>query len=573
MTTRLAVRSLVALIGCGVWGLGCDAPTVLLVDLRTDYVPGVEFSTVVVELLAPDAGFDAPRVEETRVYAVESREPFFEGVRVAEIEEVAPGPRRILVRLSDADGEVLAEIPLAVTVRGAHALTVKVTRDCAGVVCPAEGGDANAITCVGGRCVDPGCTPETPEACPTPVCTADAQCEGATDACARPVCDEGVCLVAPVADACGSGLVCHPTRGCVATDATLLEIDAPASVNLGTEATIDARGGREPYTFSLVEGEAELDPASGRLIERVYYGQVRVRVTDAAGSAQEASVRIGGDALFFVGGRVGTDRSTGYVDTAYRSDDDGETWVEVGALPGPRYNPTVLVRDDAMHLLGGRSGELAWHDEVFRSTDGVTWTDVGRDAVPRAAASLTWFDGRYWNLGGFDADRLRDDVATSLDGVDWTASAALPRPIYGGAVFPLDGRLHYLGGQTSAGAGTDAVMSTVDGVAWETSAAVLPFPCYFGGFALHRGVAYVGAGADCEGQIAASDDRLASFRVAADLGDAREGAAMVVHRDALVLAGGAVEAVLTSDDGAVWVETGALPVALNGGRLFSFTPP
>lgn len=205
-------------MACG--GGGSD----LRVDLRTDYIPNLEVSEVRTQVFRDDALSDLVFTE-TR--ALPSNGDAFEGFRAAE-GNVASGIRRVVVELTNA-GALVARRVVVVDVRGTTGVTVLITRDCEGVMCP----DTNptATECLGGRCVAPECTPETPEACPDPQCTDDSECDVDVP-CAEPRCVAGACTQRFLDDRCDTGEQCDPTRGCA-----VLSVDA--SMDASVDASVD----------------------------------------------------------------------------------------------------------------------------------------------------------------------------------------------------------------------------------------------------------------------------------------------------------------------------------------------
>ena len=197
---RLASLALALVAGCA------DGATTLRVDVRTDYVPGVEFAEV-------EVGVDSGGLE--RTYPVRFGEDFLSGVRVATLDDAPVGQMTLRARLNAADGRRIAERRVELDLRGnANSVTIVFTRACASISCP-DGEDASATQCVGGRCVSPECSPETPEACGMGCSSAD-DCELMVAGCARAICDEGVCFVGSEVGACATGEFCHPDRGCTA---------------------------------------------------------------------------------------------------------------------------------------------------------------------------------------------------------------------------------------------------------------------------------------------------------------------------------------------------------------------
>ncbi len=187
---------------------GCDGdPSVLAVDVRTDLVPGVEFTRVRSALDSGGPGM----ITMDAASAID--QDFVAGQRVAEYEALSAGTYRLVVELLEADGRVALSRPVSVTFDGTSlGVTVVLTRDCRGVVCP-EGGDPSATACLGGRCVSPECSAEQLERCGTPECTAIAECPlGA--ACASVSCESGACLLAPRNDQCAASEYCDPEVGC-----------------------------------------------------------------------------------------------------------------------------------------------------------------------------------------------------------------------------------------------------------------------------------------------------------------------------------------------------------------------
>jgi len=173
----------------------------LAVDLRTDVVPGVEFT-----------GVRTTIDEETIDHVVVAGEDYVTGERIAEVTDLTAGNHRVTVSLLAADGRVLVDRVVDLDLRESFGLTVVVTRSCLTIVCPPSGGDAAATTCFGGRCVDPRCGADD-AACPPPECTSAADCT-ADVACARAACDEGACLSVADDSACAAGEYCDPVRDC-----------------------------------------------------------------------------------------------------------------------------------------------------------------------------------------------------------------------------------------------------------------------------------------------------------------------------------------------------------------------
>ncbi len=192
--------------------LGCDGgPTTLIVQVRTELLPGREMQAV--RVTVEPAGGGAP-IE--RITDATSATSWGAGVRVAEIEAVPSGRTRLRVSALDASGAVLVERPVRADLSGGiKVVTVLLTRDCLGVVCPDPGGDPAATACFAGRCVPEDCTEETADGCGPRGCATDADCP-ASSACATARClPSGRCFAEPDPARCGAGEVCHPDEGCI----------------------------------------------------------------------------------------------------------------------------------------------------------------------------------------------------------------------------------------------------------------------------------------------------------------------------------------------------------------------
>jgi hypothetical protein len=133
---------------------------------------------------------------------------------VAELHEVAVGDHFVRVRLVDSMGMTVVQRIIRLQIQSTYSLTVILTRDCAGIVCPEVGGDPSLTSCVAGACASATCSPLHPEACAAPDCRLGSDCVP-TSACVHPVCDQGTCLMVGRDSDCEPGLRCDPTLGCV----------------------------------------------------------------------------------------------------------------------------------------------------------------------------------------------------------------------------------------------------------------------------------------------------------------------------------------------------------------------
>jgi hypothetical protein len=220
----------------------------VLVDVRTDYLAGVEFSGVRVTATFGESG------SREGMYAATTSDDFLAGVRVAEL-DVPRGTTIVDVVLVTSDDEVRAQRRVIVDARDATGVTVVITRACEGIVCPTTGGDVTLTSCLAGVCVDPRCSPETPERCPEPMCDVDGEC--ATVECNRGRCIEGTCLSVADDALCPTGEICVPERGCEPTTG----LDA-GRVDGGMDSTIADTGADDTGPADIGTSDASDDTRS-----------------------------------------------------------------------------------------------------------------------------------------------------------------------------------------------------------------------------------------------------------------------------------------------------------------------
>ena len=195
---------------------GCDSGDALElgVDVKTDFVPGVEFVGVRVELRRRPTSGGAP--DRTATALASRGEAWAVGRRVAEATGLASAEYEVRVALVDAGGAEVAVRTTMLNLRGRYVLVVVIARACRGAVCPAPSDPAAATACFAGRCVDPHCSPADPAACGTPVCRSDADCPAPAAACAVARCVESGGLAVADDSTCAASEYCAPESGCVA---------------------------------------------------------------------------------------------------------------------------------------------------------------------------------------------------------------------------------------------------------------------------------------------------------------------------------------------------------------------
>ncbi len=161
-------RASIAVVACGL-ALACAEPRALTVDLRTDWVPAVEFAGVHVELEG-EPGSAVDRL-------ATPTDDYLRGWRVAELLDVPPG-----------------EVTVRVTLRRPESAGVL---DARSVI--VESTSARAITVVMARREG--------------TCASARDCDAVAD-CAENACAEGACLAAAIPGACGPSEWCDPLGGC-----------------------------------------------------------------------------------------------------------------------------------------------------------------------------------------------------------------------------------------------------------------------------------------------------------------------------------------------------------------------
>ena len=238
--------------------IACSPPdeALLLVTVKTDLVPGREFTAVHTEL-------DRGGAVRTLDLPATPMDDFIEGHRVAEIGGLEPGPAAVRVELRDADGRVVLARNASLEVDGTTGLTLVFSRTCQGVVCPAPDGDPDATECVGARCVTPECTDAS--CLPSP-CSSDGECADRAS-CTRALCVEGVCLEETRDEVCDDGEHCDPAGGCIADDAVPSfgtfaggGIDSPGGVDVGPFGNVYVTGA---FQGTIDLGSGPLTSAGG----------------------------------------------------------------------------------------------------------------------------------------------------------------------------------------------------------------------------------------------------------------------------------------------------------------------
>lgn len=243
----------------------CGKDVTVDIDVRivSDLIPEYEAASVTIDLYEGNstAGTTGAQTVER---ALRYEESLLRGLFVASFDGVTPGTYTVRAALRRTSGAILVERPLTVTVAENTAVTVTLSADCVNVECPNVGGDASLSACLGGQCVDPRCSAETPEHCPAIdglFCDSDNQC-APPNGCSEASCVGRSCLRESAEGACGDGAYCSPLDGCVSlpgadagtddagthdagafdasTEDASVAIDAATDMNVAVDASVDA---------------------------------------------------------------------------------------------------------------------------------------------------------------------------------------------------------------------------------------------------------------------------------------------------------------------------------------------
>jgi hypothetical protein len=104
---------------------------------------------------------------------------------------------------------------------------------------------------------------------------------------------------------------------------------------------------------------------------------------------------------------------------------DGLHWNQIAQAPwegrGMQLNNCVDDNGQLWLLGGANESDRRTFNDVWKTTDGITWTLVSESAPwsGRYWHTVAWFDGKIWMLGGMTPGIEMNDVWYSEDGIDW----------------------------------------------------------------------------------------------------------------------------------------------------------
>lgn len=182
--------------------------------------------------------------------------------------------------------------------------------------------------------------------------------------------------------------------------------------------------------------------------------------------------------VLYMGGLRNSRQPDEAISSEIWSSSDGQDWTRrvASAEWEPRIGATLVPHQGDLWILGGKvrnSGDpTTFRNDVWRSTDGIHWTEVLRQAPwpARAFHCSVSHGGRLWVIGGgdWDAGIGRSDVWSSTDGVQWTRHLDAP---WEGRIWhscqAYAGRVWLFGGRLFNPIRTvDEIWSTADGDLW-----------------------------------------------------------------------------------------------------------
>ena len=177
---------------------------------------------------------------------------------------------------------------------------------------------------------------------------------------------------------------------------------------------------------------------------------------------------------------------SGNLNDVWKSADRGVSWNQTTATAAfsARRFTTAEVLNDALYLMGGFTGIHPSLNDVWRSTDGVTWTDVTNTTTtspPRFAGRLSPASVVLPGSGAGGADELcyiggftisavtPQNVYKSGDGTTWTQLTPVPgfaNDRYNHTAVVLGGDIYVIAGQEGSTIKRDVWKSQDNGQTW-----------------------------------------------------------------------------------------------------------
>ncbi len=150
-------------------------------------------------------------------------------------------------------------------------------------------------------------------------------------------------------------------------------------------------------------------------------------------------------------------KDSGIGNVSVWSSADGSNWnEETGNAFTSREKFEAVVFNNEIYVLGGRNVSTRYN-EIWRSSDGVTWSQVTTSGVfsPRYAHSATVYNGRVWVGGGLGTAGPEGNLWYSEDMINWSEYTDLTSTIglYEHAALNYSGEIWIFGGYEGSAGG------------------------------------------------------------------------------------------------------------------------
>ncbi|WP_445355262.1 Ig-like domain-containing protein [Microbulbifer sp. EKSA008] len=167
------------------------------------------------------------------------------------------------------------------------------------------------------------------------------------------------------------------------------------------------------------------------------------------------------------------------------SSDDGITWELVTDNPNfpSRITQRFITHDDKLWIIGGAYRDSTgdnFHNDVWSSTNGVTWTLVTEDPsflIGWAAETIS-FNNKLWMIGALGFDFTKSEIWSSEDGEHWK-QVSEETPFMAREDHQLvshDNKLWVIGGSEGGSPNNiNDIWSSTDGVRWQQETESTPF--------------------------------------------------------------------------------------------------
>lgn len=162
-------------------------------------------------------------------------------------------------------------------------------------------------------------------------------------------------------------------------------------------------------------------------------------------------------------------------DTRIYSSDDGRTWAHAGNFSETAMLGFSVLKVDlgdptgeVLVKIGGENGAGVKTDKVYKSINGVSWSEIGTfNGGDIGYHKSLFYNGLLWVIGGLIGATYQDKVWSSPDGITWTdVGSNLPRGIAHHTSLVFNSLMWIIAGVTSLGVELDEVFSSPDGVTW-----------------------------------------------------------------------------------------------------------